>query len=112
MTKSQDIRNLQALSQIVLDARLADLRAAARARDQTLAHLRDLTTAQPWIEGASGMAEAQASLAYQRWADARRADLNQTLAQQTALWIEGRDAARQAFGKSDVLAALARKPRR
>jgi hypothetical protein len=43
---------------------------------------------------------------YERWAEARRAEINLTLARQTAEWIEARDAARQAFGRADALRRL------
>ena len=44
--------------------------------------------------------------AYGRWADARRAEINQVLARQTGQWIEARDAAKIAFGKADALRRL------
>jgi hypothetical protein len=51
-------------------------------------------------------AAVQAGLLYERWAEARRAEINLTLARQTAEWIEARDAARQAFGRADALRRL------
>lgn len=109
MSKTQKIHALRTISQIILDSKLMELRHAALARSQTQAHLDDLKVPELCIDDTLGVAEAMATLSYQRWADRRRADLNLTLAQQTALWLDKRDDARHAFGQTDVLRMIAQR---
>lgn len=112
MSKNQKIDALQTISQIMLDAKLVELRQAAQARAQTIAHLHDLRVPNLHLNDTLGVAEAMATLAYQRWADKRRLELNQILAQQTALWLDKQDGARHAFGQADVLRAIAQRHRK
>ena len=56
-----------------------------------------------------GVAAELAGLNYQRWADMRRAELNQILARRTVTWLEARDQAKMAFGKKQVLTQIAAK---
>jgi hypothetical protein len=53
---------------------------------------------------------AQIGLEYERWADARRAELNLVIARQTAAWLEARGEAQAAFGRVQALRALASRP--
>lgn len=106
MSKIQDIARLHSIAGLVLDVKLAGLRNIARARDETVTRLAGLTPAAMILEDRGGVADVLAAIAYQRWADARRAELNQTLARQTAAWMDARDNARTAFGKADVLQSL------
>jgi hypothetical protein len=53
------------------------------------------------------LAAARASLAYGRWADARRRELMVILARETAAALETRAAAAEAFGREQVLRRLA-----
>ena len=46
-------------------------------------------------------------MAYDRWADARRSELNLVIARQTAAWIEQRGEAQAAFGRVQALQGLA-----
>lgn len=108
MSGPKQLARLQSLAQMILDAQLVELRKVARARSETLAHLSDLKSPDVQMDDQMGVAEVRASLAYQRWADQRRAELNMTLARQTAQWMDRRDAARYAFGKADVLNTLAK----
>lgn len=107
MSAPKQLARLQSLAQMMLDAQLVELRKVARARSETLAHLSDLKSPDVQMDDLMGVAEVKATLAYQVWADQRRAELNMTLARQTAQWIDRRDAARYAFGKADVLKTLA-----
>ena len=85
-------------------------RRAAEAKAQSEAALARLATpVAPADAGLEGASAALAGLAYQRWADARRAEINQTLARQTHHWMEARDAAQKAFGKADALRRLVEK---
>lgn len=99
------LRPLVEISQLMLDQKLAALTRAASAREESKARLAGLS--QPPAETDLPLAAAaQAGLLYARWAEARRAEINMTLARQTAEWIEARDAARQAFGRADALRRL------
>lgn len=104
MTKREDLDRMSRIGELILDQRLATLREAAKARARSLEMLAVLSPAPQ--DGCQTIAEAQALLLYQRWADARRADINLTLARQTAQWLEARAAAAQAFGRADVLRQL------
>lgn len=96
---------LAGLSQLILDRKLADLERAARACAESRERLADLTIP-PFQTDLPLPAAAQAALLYDRWAEARRAEINQTLARQTAGWIEAREAAATAFGRAEVLRKL------
>ncbi|MCF8510059.1 MAG: hypothetical protein K9G43_01310 [Rhodobacteraceae bacterium] len=103
----EDTAKLSTLAGLLLDHRLAQLRKTAETKAKTEAALASL--ARPFddrgdLAGASG---AIAALAYQRWADARRAEINVALARQTQQWLDARDAAKSAFGKTEALHALA-----
>lgn len=108
MSAPKQLARLQSLAQMILDAQLVELRQAAKARSETLTHLSDLKSPEVQMDEQMGVAEVKATLAYQLWADQRRAELNVTLARQTAQWMDRRDAARYAFGKADVLETLAK----
>jgi hypothetical protein len=106
MAKPGDIARLHQLADMVLQSDLAKLRAAAQAREATRARLAALATAQPELGPDLGPAQALAMLRYQTWADLRRAELTQTLARETATWLDQQDAARRSFGKAQALDAL------
>jgi len=110
----QSLQRLEDLAALILDGRLSALRHAARAKADSEERLAGLA-APPAPEGLSGAAGELAALNYQRWADARRAEINRVLARQTAELAEATDAARTAFGRRQALAGLvgkAEKPRR
>jgi hypothetical protein len=106
MSRSEQMQRLEQVAGLLFDTRLAELQKAARARADTEARMAALVM--PAVpEGALSQVAAElAALGYQRWADLRRAELNQTLARQTAAWIDARDEARLAFGKTQALAAV------
>jgi len=105
--KSRQITHLRKLTDLLLDARLADLHAAAAARAESLDRLADLERPAK-ASDLPDIAAAEVWMRYQRWADQRRAEINLTLARQTADWIEARQAAALAFGKSQALDGLAK----
>ncbi len=116
MSQKQQLAKLGQLANLLLDSRLAVLQAAARAKLESEARLAGLMVTPPVAEQISEIAGALAALSYQRWADARRAELNMLLARQTVTWTEARDHACEAFGKKQALGGLAtklatRKPR-
>lgn len=86
MTKAQNMARLRALTDMVLDSRLSDLRAKASQRQATIEKLDGLRAPTPMLDDAAGISDALAALNFQIWAEARRAELSQSLARQTA-WI-------------------------
>lgn len=102
----KDLRRLGELTDLILDQRLAVLRKAAEARALSEAALASLARPMHGDESLVGASSAIAALAYERWADARRAEINQHLARQTHVWMEARDAAQIAFGKAEALRRL------
>lgn len=103
---TQELRRLRELADLVLDQQLQALRAAFDAKAQSEAALEALARPMPQSDGLLGASAEIAALAYGRWADARRAEINQVLAWQTSQWIMARDAAKIAFGKADALRRL------
>lgn len=108
MTQKDQINRLQKIAGLQLDLRLNDLHAAARARQESLDRLAGLNV--PQASDLPAIAAAQADILYQRWAEARRAEINQTLSRQTAEWHEAQTHARRAFGQTQALRAIAEKP--
>ena len=106
--QARQINRLRTLSDLLLDARLSDLQAAAAARAASLERLADLDRP-AMATDLPDLAAAEVGLRYQRWADQRRADINLTLARQTATWMDARQEAALAFGKSQALDGLSKK---
>jgi len=109
MSQKQQLAKLGQLANLLLESRLAVLQTAARAKLESEAQLAGLMAPPPLAEQISEIASALAGLNYQRWADARRAELNMLLARQTVTWMEARDHAREAFGKKQALGGVATK---
>lgn len=109
--KDRDLQKLKDLSDMLLDRQLGHLRKAAQEKAQSEAALAQLAQPAEVNHDLLGASAALAGLAYQRWADARRAEINPVLARQTRAWIEARDGARIAFGKAESLRLLAEKRR-
>lgn len=109
MNRSKQLEKLVNLADLILDSRLSELQAAARAKqacETQLAGTLSTTTVQSDLHG---VAAELANLNYQRWADKRRAELNQELARRTVAWIGARDAAREAFGRKQALVGITTK---
>lgn len=104
MSRGDQIGRLRHLSGLMLDLRLAELRAAARTRQESLDLLAGLGV--PQASSLPPVAAAQADLLYRRWVEARRAEINLVLARQTAAWLEAQAAAREAFGRAEALRGL------
>ncbi|MGL5008904.1 MAG: hypothetical protein ACRC6I_03420 [Paracoccaceae bacterium] len=105
MTSEKRLASLGQITEVILDQRLMALQAAQRARQATKARIAALDTAFTSDELALVAAE-RAQLLYQTWADRRRSQLNQTLAQQTVATMECEAAAREAFSRNTVLSGL------
>lgn len=111
MTQYDQMQRLERVAGLMFEGRLADLKATARAMQQTKDHLTDLIAKPVNFDNLAPVALAAAGLRYERWADGKRAELNLTLARQTADWLDARDAARVAFGKTQALDAVKEKMR-
>lgn len=109
MSRARDLDCLMALAAMVREARRSDLARAMQAREATRAHIAALD--RPAVSALDPLAEAQAALRYGRWADARRAELNLSLARQTAAWIDARGAAAKATARADVIGDLVQSER-
>lgn len=109
MTRRSDLARLQALAEMVETLRMSEMRAAAAACAQTRDRMRDLEAGP--APDLPPIAAARAALLYDRWADARRAELNMVLARQTVALSEAQDAARLAFGRARALEAVAARRR-
>lgn len=105
MTARQDMQRLHGLAQLIRDARLDGLRRAAQLRDQTLSRLEGLNATAAG-DDLHPVAAGMAQVAFEGWADARRRELTRLLARQTADLAEAEAAARDAFGRADVLGKL------
>lgn len=106
MSRAQQVAKLSQISQLLLDSRLAALQLAARACRESEDRLAGLSVPGALPGALPEIAALRAALNYQRWADARRGEINLVLARQTAAMIEARDAAREAFGRSEAMRAL------
>lgn len=111
MTKQDQMRRLQQVAGLVFDSKLVKLKATACALQETKSHLADLVAMPVCSNELPQIALAVAALRYESWADVRRAELNLTLARQTAEWLDARDDARLAFGKTQALESVTAKIR-
>lgn len=109
MSQMQQLEKLRQISALLLESKLSILNAAARAKQESEAQLNGLSQTSTCPDDLSALAQERVLLGYQRWADARRLELNMLLARQTVAWTEARDAAREAFGKKEALAGVAAK---
>lgn len=105
MSGSDRLSRLAGLAAMIRDLRLAELEAAGRARSESRVRLAGLLLS-PCESDLGAITVAQAEIRYQSWAEARRAEINLTLARQTAEWFEAREAARRAFGRAQALQKL------
>jgi hypothetical protein len=92
-------------SALLRETALADLSRTARACAESRAQLSALTAPAVPAELPAAVA-ADVTLRYQRWADQRRAALNQQLARQLAEWLEARRRAARALGRDEALQRL------
>ncbi len=98
---------LAAMAVMVLEAKSARLRAIVEARDRLKAAREGLE--RPLPEG-TDLASARAALAYEGWAAARRAGIDAALSRCEQDWLAQLAEARRAFGRRQVLAAIAERP--
>lgn len=109
--KNDELQKVKGLSEMLLDRQIGLLRKAAQEKAQSEAALAQLAQPAQASHDLMGASAALAGLAYQRWADARRTEINLILARQTHVWMEAREGARIAFGKAEALRLLSEKRR-
>lgn len=106
MSRTRDLSRLTDVAQLMLDHRLGALRSATAGLEQSRAQLAAINAAATPADLPPVAAEL-VSQTYQRWADARRSELNLVIARQTAELLEARDAAGTAFGRLQALRKVA-----
>lgn len=104
MTQDKSLARLGQISQLILDVRLAKLQAVAKQRQHSLDLLEQLNV--PPADDLPLVIAHQNGMRYQKWAEARRAEINATLARQTADMLAAREDASQAFGRNQALRGL------
>jgi len=105
MKHQNDHTQLQRLARMCLDRDLANLRKSADAKEALYDRLADLEP-RP-ATGFDPVTAARVAIMHQIWADARRAEINVSLARSIALWLEARSVASKSFGRWQVLSKLA-----
>jgi hypothetical protein len=105
MTRSKDLSRLSEVAQLLLDAQLGQLRQVAVQLDRSRKQLEAINCAAKPADLPVVAAE-MVGLAYDRWADVRRSELNLVIARQTAEWIETRVEAGTALGRLQALQGL------
>ncbi|MEO8240680.1 MAG: hypothetical protein ABI832_00135 [bacterium] len=105
MSEREKLAQLRRVSQLKLDIGLLALEKAAHARQVSLDHLAILNRPLPPTD-LDPVIAGEVTLRYQNWADQRRSAINLDLARQTAIWVEARQDAAQAFGRNQVIGKL------
>jgi hypothetical protein len=112
MSRPSDVQRLEVLAQLVLDHRLQALKRTADQLERSRAQLEAINAAAAPAD-LPPVAAGLVDVAYRRWADIRRGELNGVIARQSADWIEERSQAALAFGRVQALrGALTRSPKR
>ncbi|MBN8631501.1 MAG: hypothetical protein J0L76_11665 [Rhodobacterales bacterium] len=107
MTRPKDLSRLATVAQLMLDSRLTQLRNAAAELERSRMQLLAINQVKAADEDLSPVTAGKVAIAYDRWADARRSELNLVIARQTLGWMEARGAAQGAFGRVQALQELA-----
>lgn len=105
MSKIKDMARLSALAGMLRDIELAEVSAAAQARQASLDRLADLALPRQTAE-VDEISAARAGLLYESWADQRRAEIRLVLERQTKALLQAQDKARLALGRADVMERL------
>lgn len=105
MTGRDRLARLAQLAAMIREAELARLADASCSRDSAREALARHDAAAPG--DAEGARATLIAARHDDWRANRRAQLNTTLARETAAWSGARDSAARAFGRGDVLARLA-----
>lgn len=103
------IGRLQAIAAMKRDAELAKLATVAQSRARLIQALDGLNQSETPLDEDSTPGLLAARLAHLRWIEGRRRMLNQRLALINADYLERRPAVLEAFGRAQVLEALAQR---
>lgn len=109
MRDIEKLRRLGQISAFLQQSKLQALQRAALVRQESLARLAALDAPHSATDLPAVTAQ-EVALRYQVWADQRRSDINMGLARQTVAWQVARQAAALAFGRDQVVQALAKAP--
>ena len=107
MSRTKELQRLAEVAQVMLDHRLGQLRAAAAELERSRMQLAAINAAAGPSEELGPVISERVAIAYARWADTRRSELNLVTARQTASWIDSRSEAQTAFGRVQALQGLA-----
>jgi len=108
MSKAKDLSNLAGLAQLMLDHKLGVLKGTSDRLEQSRMQLSAINQPRQTVD-LDPIMSSKVGLDYERWADARRGELNLVIARQTAAWLEARSDAQTAFGRVQALRKLAEK---
>lgn len=106
MKRDERFSRLIKITEVLFESKLVKLRSTANAMSETEACIEALSRPDMKIEYGNEVVGALSQLQYKRWADARRYELNLTLAAQKADWLDASDDARKAFGKKVALTKI------
>ena len=106
MSQAKDIKRLAEVAQLMLDHRLGQLHGAAAELERSRMQLDAINEAGRPAD-LEVLTSERVALAYDRWADQRRGELNLVIARQTVDWMEARGEAQSAFGRVQALQGLA-----
>lgn len=102
------LKRLQAMADLVFDARTQKLRQENQARDALKAQLAALDCPREG-DGTPWPVSELIAFGYEQWAAVRRAEINANLARQSAQCLMAADDARLAFGRKEALGKLSKK---
>lgn len=105
MSRDERLARLTEMADLLFETRRAELRRAAEARDAVRTQIAALVRPVP-EEAVPNPAMMRQAMVYESWASARRSLLNAELARRQADWLQRMEAARNAFGRNQVLARL------
>lgn len=106
MSEAKDLKRLAEVAQLMLDHRLGQLHGAAAELERSRMQLAAINQAGRPAD-LEPVTAGKVALAYDRWADQRRAELNLVIARQTVDWMEAKGEAQTAFGRVQALQGLA-----
>lgn len=102
------LKRLQAMADLIFDARTQKLQQENQARDALKAQLVALDNARDG-EGTPWPVNELVAFGYEQWAAVRRAEINAQLARQSARCLLAADDARLAFGRKQALGRFPQK---
>jgi hypothetical protein len=106
MTRPDDHGKIMALADLLLQHRLGQMRRTSALLERSRAQMAAIDQGAAAADLPDVMAE-RVACDYRRWADARKAELNEVLARQTLDVIAAREEAQYAFGRMQALRGIA-----